>query len=286
MPASHDADPALLLLAMGPVFLLSIAVEAWHWHRRGRAIYAWRDVASNAALALMHQGADAFVLWLFVRTVYTFCYEHGLHLFPRATLSFLALLLLQDLLYYGFHRASHRIRWMWASHVTHHSSQRMNLSTAFRQSLTYPLSGMWLFWVPLAWLGFPPDWVILSVGLNLGFQFFVHTQLAEPAGPIQRALGRVINTPSIHRVHHGRNPDYMDRNYAGVLTVWDRLFGTYVEETEPVRYGITRQIESHNPLTLTFHEWRDMWRDVLRHRDLRHLWMPPDWIAPASQPSA
>jgi sterol desaturase/sphingolipid hydroxylase (fatty acid hydroxylase superfamily) len=87
----------------------------------------------------------------------------------------------------------------------------------------------------------------------------------------------VINTPSVHRVHHGKNARYIDRNYAGILTVWDRLFGTYVEETEPVRYGILRQVDTHNPLTLTFHEWRDMWRDVLRDRDLRHLWKPPEW---------
>lgn len=274
---STEPDPALLLLAMGPVFLLSIGVEAWVWYKRHRAIYAWRDVVSNAALALMHQGADAFALWLFVRTVYSALYAHGLHLFPRTAWAFVALLVLQDLLYYGFHRASHRIRWMWASHVTHHSSERMNLSTAFRQSLTYPISGMWLFWLPLAWLGFEPDWVILAVGVNLAFQFFVHTQLGEPAGRWQRALGRVINTPSVHRVHHGKNPRYIDRNYAGILTLWDRLFGTYVEEAEPVRYGILRQVDTHNPLTLTFHEWRDMWRDVLRDRDLRHLWKPPEW---------
>jgi sterol desaturase/sphingolipid hydroxylase (fatty acid hydroxylase superfamily) len=282
--AAANADPGLLLLAMGPVFLLSIGAEAWYWWRHDRSVYAWRDVLSNAALALLHQGADAFVLWLFVRTVYTALYEHGLHLFPRTAASFVVLLVLQDLLYYAFHRASHRIRWMWASHVTHHSSQRMNLSTAFRQSLTYPLSGMWVFWLPLAWLGFGPDWVILSVGLNLAFQFFVHTQLGEPAGRWQRTLGRFVNTPSVHRVHHGKNPAYLDRNYAGVLTIWDRLFGSFVEEHEPVRYGITRQIDTHNPLTLTFHEWREMWRDVRRHRDLRHLWKPPQW-QPAPAPA-
>jgi sterol desaturase/sphingolipid hydroxylase (fatty acid hydroxylase superfamily) len=179
----------------------------------------------------------------------------------------------QDFLYYFFHRAHHRVRWMWCSHVVHHSSERLNLSTAFRQSLTYPLSGMWLFWLPLAWLGFGPDWVILIVGLNLAFQFFVHTEVVGKLG----VLELVFNTPSHHRVHHGKNPQYIDRNYAGVLIIWDKLFGTFVEEQEAPQYGIVRQVKSHNPITLTFHEWGAMAHDVWHYRDLRFLWKPPEW---------
>lgn len=266
-------DPGLVLLAMGPVFVLAIAVEAAYWRKRNPGIYSLTDTVSNAGLALMHQASDAFFLWLMVRTVYAWIYDQGLQAMPLTLAGFALLLLLQDFLYYWFHRASHRIRFMWASHVVHHSSERLNLSTAFRQSLTYPISGMWLFWLPLAWLGFPPDWVILAVGLNLGFQFFVHTQW----GSSMRRLGRVINTPSVHRVHHARNPHYIDRNYAGVLTIWDRLFGTFVEEVEPPQYGILRQVHTHNPLTLTFHEWRDMLADVYASRDIRHLFKPPEW---------
>ncbi|WP_308447582.1 sterol desaturase family protein [Chitinimonas viridis] len=180
---------------------------------------------------------------------------------------------LQDFLYYFFHRASHRVRWLWASHVAHHSSERLNLSTAFRQSLTYPISGMWLFWLPMAWLGYSPDLVILVVGLNLAYQFFVHTEAIGRLGWLEQ----VFNTPSNHRVHHARNPQYIDRNYAGVLVIWDRLFGSYVPEDEAPRYGIVRQIQSHNPLRLTFHEWGDMFRDAWRTRDHRHFWKPPEW---------
>jgi len=269
-------DPGLILLAFAPVFLLTIGAEAWYWARRDPGVYSLRDSASNAALALMHQASDAFFLWLMVRTVYDWCYRHGWQAVPQAWWSFLLLLLLQDFLYYWFHRASHRVRWLWASHVTHHSSESMNFSTAFRQSLTYPLSGMWLFWIPLALAGFTPDWVILAVGLNLAFQFFVHTRL----GRRWRRVEWLFNTPSVHRVHHARNPRYIDRNYAGVLTVWDRLFGSFVPEREAPEYGITRRIDSHNPLTLTFHEWRDMFADAWRHRDPRHLWMPPEWRSP------
>ncbi|MGE8363807.1 MULTISPECIES: sterol desaturase family protein [Cupriavidus] len=269
-------DPGLILLAFAPVFLLTIGAEAWYWARRDSAVYSLRDTVSNAALALMHQASDAFFLWLMVRTVYTWSYQHGLKAMPQTLWSFLLLLLLQDFLYYWFHRASHRVRWMWASHVTHHSSEGMNFSTAFRQSLTYPLSGMWLFWIPLALIGFTPDWVILAVGLNLAFQFFVHTRL----GGRWHRLEWLVNTPSVHRVHHARNPQYIDRNYAGVLTVWDRMFGSFVPEQAPPEYGITRGIASHNPLILTFHEWRDMFADAWRHRDPRHLWKPPEWRNP------
>jgi sterol desaturase/sphingolipid hydroxylase (fatty acid hydroxylase superfamily) len=266
----------LILLALAPVFLICIGLECLYWRRHGRPErYDWPDVLSNGTLALMHQVADALVIFLFVRTVYQWTYAHGLRLVQPGVASFFLLFLLQDFLYYWFHRASHRVRWMWASHVTHHSSDRLNLSTAFRQSFTYPVSGMWIFWIPIAWVGFTPDQVILIVGLNLAYQFFVHTQLVQKLGWLEY----VINTPSVHRVHHARNPQYIDHNYAGVLVIWDRLFGSYVEEVEPCIYGITKPIPTHNPLTLTFHEWRDMFADCWRDRTLKYLWMPPEWQA-------
>jgi sterol desaturase/sphingolipid hydroxylase (fatty acid hydroxylase superfamily) len=284
--STERLDPGLILLAFGPIFALTIAWEAWYWSRRDKTIYSLKDTLSNATLALMHQASDAFFLWLMIRTVYTWCYEHGARAVPETWWSFILLLVLQDVLYYGFHRASHRVRWMWASHVTHHSSETMNFSTAFRQSLTYPISGMWLFWIPLAWIGFTPDWVILAVGLNLAYQFFVHTRLGRHATGRWAWVEKVFNTPSVHRVHHAKNPQYIDRNYAGVLTLWDRLFGSFVPEEEPPVFGITRQVRTHNPLTLTFHEWRDMFADVWRNRDLRHLWKPPEWESPRASTRA
>jgi sterol desaturase/sphingolipid hydroxylase (fatty acid hydroxylase superfamily) len=248
-----------ILLGMAPVFLGLIVLEAWYWRRRRPEMYSLRDTASNAGLALLHQGADA-IAWTL--TIGLFYAVHQVRLFdlPASAWTLVALVLAQDFFYYWFHRASHRIRWMWASHVTHHSSERLNLSTAFRQSLTYPISGMWLFWLPLAWLGFEPLHIVAVVAINLGFQFFVHTQAVGRLGWLEH----VFNTPSHHRVHHARNPKYIDRNYAGVLIVWDKLFGTYVEEDAavPCEYGIVRQIRSHNPVRLTLHEWQDMFRDA------------------------
>ena len=266
-----------ILLGMAPVFLTLIAVEAWYWHRRDPGKYALVDTIANAALALMHQASDA-VAWTLVIGIYFVVYQYRVFEWPATWWTIAALVIAQDFFYYWFHRASHRVRWLWASHVTHHSSERLNLSTAFRQSLTYPLSGMWLFWLPLAWLGFEPTNIVAVVAINLGFQFFVHTQ----------AIGRLrwiegfINTPSTHRVHHARNPQYIDRNYAGVLVIWDKLFGTFVEEDPavPCDFGIIGQVHSYNPLTLTFHEWRAMFRDAARASGLRaataQLFCPPE----------
>ena len=277
--------PEWFLLALAPLFLASIGLEIGYWARRTDAVgehqYQWIDTLSNVSLALMHQASDFVFSLLFVKTAYVYTYEHGLKWFPQRWWSILALFVLQDFLYYFFHRAHHRIRWMWCSHVVHHSSQRLNLSTALRQSLTYPLSGMWAFWLPLAWLGFGPDWVILMVGISLAYQFFVHTEAIGKLGPLEWLL----NTPSHHRVHHGKNPQYIDRNYGGILIIWDRLFGTFAQEQARAEYGIVRQVHSHNPLFLTFHEWIAMWRDVWRTHDPRFLWMPPEWGEQQGKPA-
>ena len=276
-------DAELLLLALAPVFLACIAWEAWHFARAGRLarLYSWPDTLCNAALALMHQGADKLA-WLAVVPVYAYVYAHfRLFTWHGGWASFVALFVAQDLLYYVFHRCSHRIRWFWAAHVVHHSSERLNLSTAFRQSLMYPIAGMWAFWTPLALLGFPPNQIIGIVLINLAFQFFVHTQAIGRLGWLEY----VLNTPSIHRCHHARNPRYIDRNYAGVLVVWDRLFGSYVPEdaNDAPRYGIVEPLESHNPLTATFHEWRSMLGDALHAPSLgdklRAVFGPPEWAA-------
>lgn len=266
-----------LLLAMAPVFLALIGLEAWYWRRRRPGMYSVADTLSNAGLAALHQVADALA-WLLVIGIYHLVYQWRLFDWPATWWSVAALFLSQDFFYYFFHRASHRIRWMWASHVTHHSSERLNLSTAFRQSFTYPLSGMWLFWLPLALLGFEPTHIVAAVAINLGFQFFVHTQAVGKLGWLEK----VFNTPSHHRVHHARNPKYIDRNYAGVLIIWDHLFGTYVEEDAelPCEYGIVGQVQGHNPIRLTLHEWAAMFGDARRARGWRaalaQLFGPPE----------
>ncbi len=245
----------VILILLSPVFFLFIGYEWYQSARRKLAIYQWRDSLANMILAAMHQAGDALSLLLLLPLFYWLHQFAWLDL-PFTALNLLLLFVLQDFLYYWFHRASHRVRWLWASHVAHHSSRLMNFSTAFRQSLTYPLSGMWLFWVPLVLLGFDPKLVLAVVAINLGFQFFVHTRWGKHWG----WLGYVLNTPAWHRVHHACNDVYIDKNFAGVLVIWDRLFGSFEPEHDaiPCRFGITEDFESVNPLTITFHEWRRM----------------------------
>lgn len=239
------------------------------------ARYRGQEVLCNFSLAAMHQGADLLTGLLIVK-LYLAMFGWKLFDIEMGPLSFIALMVAQDFCYYWFHRASHRVRWMWAAHVVHHSSENMNFSTAFRQSLMYPFAGMWVFWLPLVVIGFDPNWVVFVVLLNLGLQFFVHTQAIKSLGPLEW----VFNTPSHHRVHHGRNPQYIDKNYAGVLIIWDKLFGTFEPEVETVIYGITKPVNSFNPLKVTFSEWRDMFAEVTAtglsvKQRLRILFAPP-----------
>jgi sterol desaturase/sphingolipid hydroxylase (fatty acid hydroxylase superfamily) len=198
---------------------------------------------------------------------------YGVRLFdisPASPGAWIAIFFLDDFTYYWFHRISHECRFWWAAHVNHHSSQQYNLSTAVRQSWTSVIVGTWTPWIPLAFLGFPPAMILAQQGFNLFYQFWIHTEVVRrmPAW-----FEYLFNTPSHHRVHHASNPRYLDRNYAGVLMVWDRLFGTFVEERdeEPARYGIVKNIETYNPICIAFHEWIAILRDVWAARSWREV---------------
>ena len=182
--------------------------------------------------------------------------------------------------YYWFHRSSHECRFFWASHVVHHSSQRYNLGTALRQTWTGNfMSFVFWMWMPLA--GFPPVMILTMQSISLLYQFWIHTELVRTMGPFEN----VLNTPSHHRVHHASNPQYIDRNHGGTLIIWDRLFGTYEPEIETPVYGLTKNINSYNPLHIAFHEWVDIardlgragtWRDRIRFVFGRPGWSPAD----------
>lgn len=194
--------------------------------------------------------------------------------------AFVLLFFAEDLAYYWFHRLSHERRIWWAAHVNHHSSQHYNLSTALRQPWTGTVAMTWVPWLPLAFIGFPPEMIVFQKALNLVYQFWIHTELIDR---LPNWFEAAFNTPSHHRVHHAINPRYLDANYAGTLIIWDRIFGTFVPEdrAEPCRYGTVRPIASFNPITIAFHEWRAIWRDIKSVSDWRARWMyvfgPPGW---------
>lgn len=172
---------------------------------------------------------------------------------PQFYLLWIGAFLLEDLAFYWFHRASHRLSILWAAHVTHHSSRRFNLSVGLRQSwfvfIAFP------FWIPLVLVGFDPAMVLILQGLSLMYQVWLHTEVVPSLGPIEL----LFNTPRHHRVHHGANDAYVNKNFGGVLVIWDRLFGTLAHSTEPIRYGIDRNVGS-NPVVVGVHGWFDLIR--------------------------
>src|ERR1700760_3424420 len=237
---------AILYYAI-PFFLLLLAVEYLSYRHLGDdeddlAGYDMRDTGTSLTMGIGNVVIN--VAWkLVVVAVYAALYKlTPLRLSPRNPLTWVILFFADDLAYYWFHRVSHESRVFWASHVVHHSSQHYNLSTALRQTwvpMTY-----FPFWLPLPLIGIPPWMIILEQSVSLVYQFGIHT---EKVGRLWRPLEFVFNTPSHHRVHHGSNDAYLDRNYGGILIIWDRLFGTFVGETERVRYGLTKNIQTHHP---------------------------------------
>ncbi|MDC8993562.1 sterol desaturase family protein [Mycobacterium marinum] len=197
-------------------------------------------------------------------------------------------LVLTDLAYYGRHRMTHRIRVFWAAHHVHHSSQYLNLSTGMRTPWLVP---GWLFisavvYVPLALIGFPVWMIFACHAIVLFYQFPIHT---ERINRLPRPIEYLFNTPSHHRVHHGANNPYLNKNYGGILIVWDRLFGSYAEEDEPVQYGLQQNIATHNPIKLNYHEFVAMLSDVGRAKTWRgrvgYLLRPPGWSEVAETPA-
>ncbi len=237
------------------------------YERRDTATSLWMGLGNVAVSAAAHGGAFA---------LFFFAYEHRILELGTGAWAWVALFFTEDFVYYWWHRSSHEVRVLWAAHENHHSSQRYNFSTALRQSWTTPFTTLPFYvWLPL--LGFHPLMVQTQVGISLLYQFWLHTELIGRLGPLEGAL----NTPSHHRVHHGTNVEYLDRNHGGILIVWDRLFGTFEPERAPVRYGLTKNLETFDPFRVAFHEGVAMARQARRARSLRHvlgtLFAPPGW---------
>lgn len=259
-----------LILHAIPVFVLCLALEAASFRFRpddDQLGYEFRDARTSIGMGLGSVVVNAgwkLVLVAVFAAAYTVA---PVHLPMNEPLVWIALFAADDLAFYWYHRTHHTVRVLWASHVVHHSSRYFNLSTALRQPWT-PFTAL-PFWLPLAFLGFPPWAILFQQSVSLLFQFFLHT---ERVGKLWAPVEFVFNTPSHHRVHHGSNPRYLDRNYGGILIVWDRLFGTFEPESERVRYGLTTNISTHNPVRVATHEFTDLWRDLRGARRWRDRW--------------
>ena len=262
-----------------PAFVLLVFVEMLIARAKDRRRYCPKDTLTSLLLGFGSTIAGALSAGL----VYALAVEvHAFRLFEIgwAWWAWPLCFVLDDLAYYAFHRSAHRVRWFWASHVIHHSSQHYNLSTALRQTWTGFVSLSFLFRLPLFLIGFPPAMVFFCAGLNLIYQFWIHT---EVIGRCPRWFEAVRNTPSHHRVHHATNARYLDRNYAGVFIVWDRMFGTFAPERDDdrPRYGLVKNIGTFNLIWAAFHEWvgiaRDVWRAPGLAAKLGYAFGPPGW---------
>lgn len=277
----------VILVALTPIFLGTFFIEWRVMVRRGQDKYfkgQLMPILTNLNLGATYQAFELVVHALIFMYAMHWVYDHRFLNVPVNGWTIVPLFILLELCYYVFHRTSHRVRWFWCAHVLHHSGEHMTLSTAMRQSMLYSLTGYWLFFTPLMLIGVSPEVTLAMYAVNLAYQFFVHT---EAVRKLPAWCEYVFVTPSHHRVHHGRNPQYIDKNYGGVLIIFDRLFGTFEEEVEPVEYGIVRQVHSNNIITLNFHEFVDMVKDMMKpgplSQRLKHLWAPPEWERPAAE---
>lgn len=263
-----------------PAFFVLMAVEWFVAHRRGRIVYRAADAIGNLQLGVGSQVVGVMSLGLTL-ALYTLVFAHtALFAVPLdSAIAWVAAFIGVDFLYYWFHRKSHEVGFMWAAHAVHHQSEDYNLSVALRQSWVQPFFSIW-FYLPLAVLGVPPLMFATVVALNTLYQFWIHTELIDRMGPLER----VLNTPSHHRVHHGTDPQYVDRNHAGALIVWDKLFGTFEPEGERPRYGTLAPLRSFEPLWANVQVWRLMWdkaRAATTWRDRVRVWFaPPGWTPP------
>lgn len=246
-----------------PIFALMIAVETWIIVRKDRLQYDRKDVWTNIFLGFGSLAWGA-IFALFTTFFYNAAYAIAPYKMPMNTWWAWAIILFaDDFAYYWFHRVSHEMRFFWNFHVVHHSSNQFNLSVAVRQSWFSPIAH-WIFYIPLALLGFP-FWAYVTMhGINLLHQFWIHTRLVNRLG----FLEYIINSPSHHRVHHGVNNQYLDKNYAGLFIIWDRMFGTFVEEKETPRYGIIKPLNSYNALWINTHGWAEMFEAIREKKTL------------------
>jgi sterol desaturase/sphingolipid hydroxylase (fatty acid hydroxylase superfamily) len=261
-----------------PFFVLLIIAEMIWARKNAPEKYEPRDTLNSLLLGLGSSIAGLLFGGAIVAIAYSF-EKLQLIPIPFTWWAFAICFVLDDLAYYAFHRSAHRVRWFWAAHVNHHSSQHYNLSTALRQTWTGFFAVSFVFRLPLIIIGFPVEMLFFVGGLNLIYQFWIHTEAIDR---MPKWFEAVMNTPSHHRVHHATNPRYLDRNYAGVFIVWDKLFGTFTPEVdgERIRYGIVKQLGGFGLLWSAFHEWiaifQDMARAPWRHK-LSYLLREPGW---------
>lgn len=260
-----------------PFFILTVIIEVILTVKVKLEDYEFKDAATSITMGL----GNVFVGLLtkgIILGVFLFLYQYRLFTIPFAWWSWIILLFAEDFVYYWNHRIAHESRLFWASHVVHHSSTKYNLSTALRQTWSGSFY-TFIFWAPLAIIGFHPLMILTQMSISLLYQYWIHTELIDK---MPKWFEAVFNTPSHHRVHHATNPQYLDRNHAGIFIIWDKLFGTFEPEVEKPVYGLVTNINTYNPIKVAFIEWYNMFTDVFKSKTsigkrLLYFIKPPGW---------
>lgn len=281
-----NMPPAILYYAI-PGFLLLLSLEAWFSYKENKHLYEKKDTFTSLGLGIGNVivgfATKALIFGLFI-----FLYQFRIfELNPNAWWYWVLLFFADDFSYYWFHRTAHNTGWFWASHVVHHSSQRYNLAAALRQTWTGNLTGAFLFWAWMPVVGFHPIWILFMQQISLIYQFWIHTETVQR---LPKAFEFFLNTPSHHRVHHGSDLKYLDKNHGGILIIWDRLFGTFQPEEERPTYGLTKNIESFNPVKIALVTWAELIRRAFASGSLgnavKYFIKPPGWSHDGSTKTA
>ena len=269
-----NLNPVVLSI---PLYFVLIGIELLINRFQNKDLYRLNDAMTNISCGITQQLSGIFLKVVGVG-VYMLVYENfALFNIPSNWYTIIILFVAGDFCYYWSHRMSHEINLFWGGHVVHHQSEDYNLSVALRQS-TFQVLWTFSFHLPLALLGFNTTDHVMVMGLNLIYQFWIHTETIGKMGWFEL----IFNTPSHHRVHHGRNPKYIDKNHAGVLIIWDRMFGTFQEEEEKPTYGITKPVKSWNPVWVNFEHYVEMWHQLKLIKGfsnkLKYTFYKPGWL--------
>jgi sterol desaturase/sphingolipid hydroxylase (fatty acid hydroxylase superfamily) len=277
--------PNLILYAV-PFFAISILVEGIFLYREQRERIDIKDTFTSVALGfgnlfsgLITKTIMAVIFWYLYDNFHIFTLDGSA--WWMWVLAFFA----DDFSYYWFHREAHLVRYFWASHKVHHSSEKYNLATAVRQTWTGNITFSYVFYLWMPIVGFHPIVILVMQQISLLYQYWIHT---ETIGKMWRPFEYIFNTPSHHRAHHGSDVKYLDKNYAGIMIIWDRMFGTFIEETDRPTYGLVENVNTNNPIKIAFGEWVDMGKDIITSpkHTLNYVFGRPGWSHDGSRKTA
>lgn len=257
-----------LILISAPLYIIIIGIEILFTHFHHRKAYTVKDTLANIYLMLLNSSIDLAFRVVYM-AVLSYCYNHKIASITNTYLYWITLVIAEDFLYYWLHRFDHEIRFFWATHITHHSSQKMNLTVGFRSSVFQPLY-RFIYFIPLALVGFNVIDIALVYSATQIWGILVHTETVKKLGWLEY----IFVTPSHHRVHHGSNAKYLDKNMGMFLIIWDKMFGTFqaelsANEYQPIQYGLTKNLDNPNLSNLVFSEWKSIYTDLKQTTTLK-----------------